>query len=90
MGHSHHPDGAHTHGTNSSNVLDALAQLVAVIALAVAGIDILLWVLHNMMIVVTTTIFSALLTTAGGCCIYKCSSIRTPPWPHVDPIPRPI
>jgi uncharacterized membrane protein len=70
MGHSHHPDGAHTHGSSSSNVLDALAQLVAVIALAVAGIDILMWVLH-ILIIVATAIGFTVLATAGGYGYYK-------------------
>jgi len=70
MGHSHHPDGAHTHGTSSSNVLDALAQLVAVVALAVAGIDILMWVLH-ILIIVATAIGFTVLAVAGGYGWYK-------------------
>lgn len=69
MGHSHH-DGAHTHGSDSSNVLDALAQLVAVIALAVAGIDILMWVLH-ILIIVATAIGFIVLAAAGGYGWYK-------------------
>lgn len=64
MSHSH-SDGAHTHGSDSSNVLDALAQLVAVIALAVAGIDILMWVLH-ILIIVATAIGFTVLAVAGG------------------------
>lgn len=64
MGHSHH-DGAHTHGSDSSNVLDALAQLAAVIALAVVGIDVIMWALHILMIVATAIGF-AVLAAAGG------------------------
>jgi hypothetical protein len=69
MGHSH-PDGAHTHGSNSTNVLDALAQLVAVIALAVVGIDVLMWVLH-ILIIVATAIGFTVLAVAGGYGWYK-------------------
>ena len=82
MGHSHHPDGAHTHGSNSRNVLDALAQLVAVIALAVAGIDILMWVLH-ILIVVATAIGFTVLATAGAYGWYKYRQFQNRRWQHL-------
>jgi len=76
MGHSHHPDGAHTHGSNGTGFLDALAQLVAVIALAVAGIDILMWVLH-ILIIAATAIGFIVLAVAGGYAWVKWRQFQT-------------
>jgi hypothetical protein len=88
MGHSHHPDGAHTHGNNSSNVLDALAQLGAVIALAVAGIDILLWVLH-ILIIVATAIGFTVLATAGAYGWYKYRQFQNRRWQRLMQVQPP-
>jgi hypothetical protein len=64
MGHSH-LDGAHTHGASSgTGALDQAAQQVAVIAVAVAGIDVVTWVLHILVIIATAIGF--LVLGAGG------------------------
>jgi len=88
MGHSHHPDGAHTHGSYSSNVLDALAQLVAVIALAAAGIDILMWVLH-ILIIVATAIGFTVLAAAGGYGWHKYRQFQNRRWQRLMQIQPP-
>jgi hypothetical protein len=88
MGHSHHPDGAHTHGSNGSNVLDALAQLVAVIALAVAGIDILMWVLH-ILIIVATAIGFTVLAVAGGYGWYRYRQFQNRRWQRLMQLQSP-
>lgn len=60
-----HLDGAHTHGGNGSAVLDGLAQLAAVLALAVAGLDVLMWLLHILIIIAATIGFTVLAATGG-------------------------
>jgi hypothetical protein len=65
MGHSH-ADGVHTHGSSGgAGVLDQLAQLVAILALAVVGIDVLMWVLHILVIIATAIGFAAIGTGAA-------------------------
>ena len=64
MGHSH-PDGAHTHRGDSSGILDGLAQLVAVVVLGVAAIDVVMWLLHILIIIATAVGFLVLGTGAG-------------------------
>ena len=64
MSHSH-LDGAHTHGSSGSGVLDQAAQLVAVIALAVAGIDVVMWLLHILIIIAIAIGFAVLAAGAG-------------------------
>jgi hypothetical protein len=64
MGHTH-LDGAHTHGPSSGSVLDGLAQVIAVIALGVAAIDVVMWVLHILVLIATGIGFLVLGTGAG-------------------------
>ncbi|HXZ66566.1 MAG TPA: hypothetical protein VEH05_17645 [Streptosporangiaceae bacterium] len=64
MGHSH-PDGAHTHGGDSNGILDGRAQLVAVVVLGVAAIDVVMWLLHILIIIATAVGFLVLGTGAG-------------------------
>jgi hypothetical protein len=64
MGHSH-LDGAHTHGSGGSSVLDGVAQLIAVIALGVAAVDVVMWVLHILIVIATGIGFLVLGTGAG-------------------------
>lgn len=64
MGHSH-LDGAHTHGSSGSSVLDGLAQLIAVIVLGVAAVDVVMWVLHILIVIATGIGFLVLGTGVG-------------------------
>lgn len=65
MGHSH-ADGAHTHGSSgASSIFDGLAQLVAVIALGIAAVDVVMWVLHVLILIATGIGFLVLGTGAG-------------------------
>jgi hypothetical protein len=65
MGYSH-LDGAHTHGASSgTGALDQAAQLVAVIAVAVAGIDVVMWVPHILVIIATAIGFQVLGAGSG-------------------------
>jgi hypothetical protein len=65
MGHSH-LDGAHTHGpSGTSDFFDGLAQVIAVIALGVAAIDVVMWVLHILVIIATGIGFLVLATGCG-------------------------
>jgi len=64
MGHSH-LDGAHAHGSSGGSVLDGLAQVLAVIALGVAAVDVVMWVLHILVIIATGIGFLGLGTGAG-------------------------
>jgi hypothetical protein len=64
MGHAH-PDGAHTHGSSGSSIFDGLAQLIAVIALGVAAVDVVIWVLHILVIIATGIGLLVLGTGAG-------------------------
>jgi hypothetical protein len=66
MGHSH-LDGAHTHGSNGAGLgaLDQLAEVIAVLALAVVAIDVVMWLLHILVIIATAVGFLAIGTGAG-------------------------
>jgi hypothetical protein len=65
MGHSH-LDGAHTHGSSgTSDFFDGLAQVIAVIALGVAAIDVVMWVLHILILIATGIGFLVLCSGAG-------------------------
>lgn len=76
MGHSH-LDGAHTHATSSGiGALDQAAQLVAVIAVAVAGVDVVMWLLHILLIIATSIGF-AVLGAGGGYAWVKMRQLRT-------------
>lgn len=76
MGHSH-LDGAHTHASSSGiGALDQAAQLVAVIAVAVAGVDVVLWLLH-ILVIIATAIGFAVLGAGGGYAWVKLRQLRT-------------
>jgi hypothetical protein len=90
MSHSH-LDGAHTHGTSgTSDFFDGLAQVIAVVALGVAAIDVVMWVLHILIIIATGIGFVVLGAGAGFGAIkwrrYK--NRRYQPWAQVYP-PQP-
>jgi hypothetical protein len=90
MGHSH-LDGAHTHGSSgTSDFFDGLAQVIAVIALGVAAIDVVMWVLHILIIIATGIGFLALGTGAGFAAVKwrKYKNRRYQSWAPVYP-PQP-
>ena len=64
MGHSH-LDGTRNHGSSGSSALDGLAQLIAVIVIGVAAIDVVTWVLHILVIIATGIGFLILAAGAG-------------------------
>jgi hypothetical protein len=99
MDHAH-PDGAHTHGSGTSDFFDGLAQLITVIALGVAAIDVVMWVLHILIIIATGIGFLALGTGAGFAAVkwrqYKNRGYRSwapvyspPPTGRIDPYYQP-
>ena len=89
MGHSH-LDGAHTHGSGTSDVFDGLAQLVAVIALGVAAVDAVMWVLHIVIIIATGIGFLVLGTGAGYAAVRyrQHKNRRYQSWPQMYPTQR--
>jgi hypothetical protein len=68
MGHSH-LDGAHTHGSSGSGAglgaLGHVAALIAMLGLAVAAVDVVMWLLHILIIIATAVGFLAFGTGAG-------------------------
>lgn len=86
MGHTH-LDGAHTHGSSGSSVLDGLAQVIAVIALGVAAVDVVMWVLHTLIIIATGIGFLVLGTGAGYASVRyrKCKNRRYQAWAPAYP-----
>jgi hypothetical protein len=66
MGHSHR-DGAHTHGSSGAGLgaLDQLAEVIAVLGLAVVAVDVAMWLLHILVILATAVGFLAIGTGAG-------------------------
>jgi len=89
MGHSH-LDGAHTHGSSGSDFFDGLAQVIAVLALGVAAIDVVMWVLHILILVATGIGFLILGTGAGYAAVKyrKFRNRRYQAWAPVYP-PQP-
>ena len=89
MGHSH-LDGAHTHGSGTSDVFDGLGQLVAVIALGVAAVDAVMWVLHIVIIIATGIGFLVLGTGAGYAAVRyrQHKNRRYQSWPQMYPTQR--
>jgi hypothetical protein len=89
MGHSH-LDGAHTHGSGTSDFFDGLAQVIAVLALGVAAIDVVMWLLHILILIATGIGFLVLGTGAGFAAVkwrrYK--NRRYQSWPPMCP-PQP-
>ncbi|MBO0822243.1 MAG: hypothetical protein J2P27_00090 [Actinobacteria bacterium] len=90
MGHSH-LDGAHTHGSSGSSVLDGLAQLIAVIVLGVAAVDVVMWVLHILIVIATGIGFLVLGTGVGYAAVRyrRHKHRRYQSWPSVYPPPHP-
>lgn len=66
MGHSH-LDGAHTHGSSGAGLgaLGQVAALIAMLGLAVAAVDVVMWLLHFLIIIATAVGFLAIGTGAG-------------------------
>src|SRR5215468_9835747 len=90
MGHSH-LDGARTHGSSGiSDFFDGLAQVIAVLALGVAAIDVVMWVLHILIIIATGIGFVVLGTGAGYAAVKwrKYKNRRYQSWASVYP-PQP-
>jgi hypothetical protein len=77
MSHKH-LDGAHTHGaTGSGSVdLDAIGQLIVILALSVVAIDVVMWLLH-ILVIIATAIGFAVMGGAAGYIWYKIHQIRT-------------
>ena len=101
MGHTH-LDGAHTHGSSGSDFFDGLAQVIAVLALGVAAIDVVMWLLHILIIIATGIGFLVLGAGAGYAAVkwrrYKnrryqsCAQVYPPqPGGRIDPyyLPQP-
>jgi hypothetical protein len=90
MGHSHLA-GAHTHGSGgTSDFFDGLAQVIAVIALGVAAVDVVMWVLHILIIIATGIGFLVLGTGAGYAAVRyrKFRNRRYQSWEPVYPAQR--
>jgi hypothetical protein len=80
-------DGAHTHHDHqsSSSTFDQLGELIATLAVCVAGIDLLMWVLHILVIIATGIGFLALGTGAGWTWIKVRQLRRRRAWPPIQP-----
>jgi hypothetical protein len=81
-------DGAHTHHDHqTSSALDQIGELIAILAVCVAGIDLLMWVLHILVIIATGIGFLALGTGASYAWIKVRQLRRRRAWPPVQPGP---